>query len=201
MFYGDIQSGRRSRIALAGCALAGACALVAVAGCGSSGGGGGGQPSWASSLGSGVTVEPPGVVMPGNNTPQALMAGVIDVLTTGHLTDFCKYEEPAQQSQCNSQMSQITPSEAAGQLPTFKNAKVAYAAIDGGKALIGVTGTICVPNETPKCFTNNDPAALFDSGKSFATLWSEAQSAASNVYSLSPAIEIEGSWYADSSSS
>ena len=193
MFVG----GTRTGAALAACALA---SVAAVAGCGSSGGGGS-APSWAAKLGSGVTVESPGSPVPGNGSPQQVMVGVINAVTTGHLTDFCKYEEPSQQSQCNSQMSQVTASEAASQLPTFKNVKVAYAAIDGTKGLIGITGTVCVPNETPKCFTNNDPAALFDSGKSFSALWAQAQSAAANVYSLSPAIEVNGKWYAYSSSS
>jgi hypothetical protein len=194
MFYGGIRAGRRSRAALAGCALAG---LAAVAGCSS----GGGQPSWESKLGSGVTVESPGSVAPGNGSPQAVMSGVISALTGGHLTDFCKYEQPSEQSDCNSTMSQVTPSEAASQLPTFKNVQVAYAAIDGTKALIGITGTICDPTAKPKCFTNNDPAAIFDSGKSFSTLWTESESAASNAYSLSPAIEVNGNWYADDSNS
>ena len=163
MFGGGTQARGRATVALAACALAG---LAAVAGCSS----GGGQPSWQSKLGSGVTVESPGTVPPGNGTPQAVMSGVITALTSGHLTDFCKYEQPSAQSGCNSTMSQVTPSEAASQLPTFKGVQVAYAAIDGTKALIGITGTICIPNSKPSCFTNTDPAAIFDSGKSFSCL-------------------------------
>jgi hypothetical protein len=190
MSYGGTQAASRARTALAACALAG---LLAIAGCGSSGSA---QPSWAKALGSGVTVDAPGSPAPGNDSPDAVVIGVITAVSTSHYTDFCKYEQPSQQSQCNSSMSQMTPADAAKQLPTFKNIKVGYSAIDGRKALIGTTGTICVPNQTPSCYTNNNPAAIFDSGKSFSTLWSQAVSAAANVYSLAPAVKVNGSWYA-----
>ena len=86
------------------------------------------------------------------------------------------------------------------QLPNFKNFGIGYVAIDGTKALIGITGTICVPHQTPKCFTNTDPAAIFKSGKPFATLWTQAVAAPANVYSLSPAVKVNGKWYAYTSS-
>lgn len=173
---------------LAACALAG---LAAVAGCGSGGG-----PSWASGLGSGVTVVPPGTASPGNDSPNGVMIGVMTAISGGHLTDFCKYEQPSQQAACNSTMSQVTPAQIKGHLPTFKGVKLGYTAIDGDKALIGLTGTICQPNQTPKCFTNNDPAAILSSGKPFSKLWTDAVKAPANAYSLSPAIKINGNWYA-----
>ncbi len=189
MFYGGTRAGGRARTALAACALAG---LAAVAGCGSAAS----QPPWVKSLGSGVTVVSPGSATPGNGSPDAVMIGVITSITGGHIAGFCKYEAPSQQSQCNSAMSQVTPAQAKGQLPTFKNVKLGYTAVDGTKALIGLTGTICVPQQKPSCFTNRDPAAILDSGKPFGALWTQALKAPQNVYSLSPAQEINGSWYA-----
>jgi hypothetical protein len=47
-------------------------------------------------------------------------------------------------------------------LPIFKNVKLGYTAIDGDKALIGFTGTVCVLELSPSCFTNNDPAAILN---------------------------------------
>ena len=64
------------------------------------------------------------------------------------------------------------------------------------KALIGFTGTVCILKQYPSCFTNNDPAAILDSGKSFSTLWSQSLTSPANVYSLSPAIKFNGNWYA-----
>jgi hypothetical protein len=182
---------------LAACTMA---ALLAATGCGSSGGSGGSQPSWAKGLGTSVTVVPPGPTSPGNDSPGDVMAGVYSSITKGPITDFCKYEQPSQQSACNSTFSQVTKAEVASQLPSFTHFGLGYVAIDGAKALIGITGTICVPNQKPKCFTNTDPAAIFSSGKPFATLWTQAVAAPSNVYSLSPAIKINGKWYAYTSS-
>ena len=195
MFSGGNSRHGRAVSALGACALA---AVLAATGCSSGGGSGGGssQPSWAKSLGSSVTIIPPGSPTPGNATPPGVMAGVVKSITVGPITDFCKYEQPSAQTQCKSTFGQVTKAEVATQLPTFKNFAVGYTAIDGTKALIGITGTICVPNQKPKCYSNTNPAAILDSGKPFATLWSQAVAAPANVYSLSPAIEVNGSWYA-----
>ena len=92
-------------------------------------------------------------------------------LAIGHLISFCKYEEPSLRSQCISSMSpgpdELTNLE---YMPFYKNFKSGYTAIDGDKALIGYTGTVCVLKMLPSCFTNKDPAAILDSGKSFSAL-------------------------------
>jgi hypothetical protein len=195
MFSGRNKPRRWAAAALGAFALT---AVLAATGCSS---GGSSQPSWAKSLGSAVAIIPPGSASPGNASPPGVMAGVVKSLTTGPIADFCKYEQPSEQSACHSTFGQVTKAEVAGQVPTFKNFAVGYTAIDGTKALIDITGTICVPNQKPSCYTNKDPAALLDSGKPFATLWSQAIAAPANVYSLSPAIEVNGRWYAYTSSS
>jgi len=48
----------------------------------------------------------------------------------------------------------------------------------------------------PSCFTSNDPKAILDSGKSFGTLWSQSLTSLDNAYFLSPAIKVNGNWYA-----
>jgi hypothetical protein len=198
MFSGGSKAHGKAWTALAACAVT---ALLAATGCGSSSGGSGGsQPSWAAGLGSGVTVVPPGSTSPGQDSPGDVMAGVYSSITKGPITDFCKYEMPAQQTSCNSSFSQLTKADVASQLPSFKNFGIGYVAIDGDKGLIGITGTVCVPNQTPKCFTNTDPAAIFKSGKPFATLWTQAVAAPANAYSLSPVVKINGKWYAYTSS-
>lgn len=81
--------------------------------------------------------------------------------------------------------------------PTFKNLKAGYTAVDGDKPLVGFTGTACILQMYPSCFTNKDPAAILDSGKSFSALWSQSHaSSGENVYSLSSAIKVNGKWYA-----
>jgi hypothetical protein len=188
MFRGGTQAGLRCRVVLAACALA---SLAAVAGCTSAGN----QPSWAGALGSGVAVESPGSASAGNGSPQEVMIGVTTVFSTQHFTDLCKYEEPSHESECNP--ADWSPDQVDyAELPVFKNVKPGYTAIDGDKALVGFTGTVCVLKDYPSCFTNKDPAAVLDSGKSFSTLWSQSLMSTDNVYLPSPAVKINGNWYA-----
>ena len=84
----------------------------------------------------------------------------------------------------------------AGGEPEHWNAAIGYVAVRGDQALVGSTGTFCVPAERPRCFTNTDPAALLSGGKSFGTLWAQADRAtSSNVYKLAPCVKIGGRWH------
>jgi hypothetical protein len=76
------------------------------------------------------------------------------------------------------------------------NFALGYTAIDGGRALVGTTGTFCSPEATPKCITNDDPVAVLSSGKSFSTLWNETIHSTGG-YSLVPCIKVGGKWYLD----
>lgn len=198
------SGGRKARAVLAAGALT---AMLGAAGCSSGGGGGVGggggsgtsTPSWAAALGSGVTIVPPGPASPGNNSPDEVMAGVVTAITSGHYSDACKYFQPSAQSQCNTAMSAVTPAEAASQLPTFKNFGIGYTAIKGSKALVGTTGTVCDQQNTPACYTNTDPAAIFSSGQPFDSLWTQAGNSSGSSYTLAQVVEVNGSWYASSS--
>jgi hypothetical protein len=196
MFFLGTQAGPKGRVALAACALAG---LAAVTGCTSGGGHpsqAGGQPSWAAALGPNVTVDPPHSASAGDRSPQGVVIGVAAAFTSGHFVDLCKYQQP--RAGCTSfwgspnLRSQVDLAD----YPTFKNLKIGYTAIDGDKALVGFTGTICVLKEYPSCFTNKNPAAVLDTGKSFSALWSQSLTSQANVASLNPAIKINGNWYA-----
>jgi len=192
MFCWGTQAGRNGRSVLAACALAG---LAAVAGCTS--GAGAGAPSAAGGLGSGVRVESPRSASAGTDSPQAVMIGVVTAYSTGRFADSCKYEEPSQQFGCTSAWSPGPPGSHGdtSELPFFRNVKPGYTAIDGDKALVGFTGTRCILKELPSCITNDDPAAVLDSGKSFSTLWSQSLTSLPTVYALIPAIKVNGSWY------
>jgi hypothetical protein len=186
--------------ATSGLIACGVVALLGVAGCSSGGGSGGSAaPSWAKSLGTGVTVLAEGDA--GSGTPGAVVQSLIGDEQSGQFSKVCSLTEPSAQSQCNSAISGASAAALASAMPTYKSIAVTWTAIDGDQALVGVTGTVCTPNESPSCFTNTDPAAWFDSGKSFATLWSQSSSASSNAYSLAQLIQVNGSWYAYSSSS
>jgi hypothetical protein len=210
------------RYGLAACGVIAALA-VSVAGCSSGGSstpstsggaagtassaaaaavGGDSSPSWAAALGSGVTVMPPASVSPGLGSPQAAVTGDVENIESGQFTADCAYVEPDEQAECKSSLASIGPSAMASAAGTAKNFAIGYTAVDGTQALVGTTGTFCSPDSTPSCFTNTDPAAIFSSGKSFATLWSDANSdqTSSNAYSLAPCIEVGGKWYLDDQS-
>jgi hypothetical protein len=176
----------------------GAALLVAVtaAGCSS----GGGQPPWAKALGSGVTVTPPGNTSPDNNSPADVVTGLVDAIKAGNYKGICQYYEPSQQSTCNSNVASASPAALASAFASFKTIKATYTVIDGDQALVGATGKVCDPS-TGKCSTNNDPAAVLDSGKSFSALWKEASASSSDVYSPIPTIKINGKWYGYTSTS
>jgi hypothetical protein len=163
-----------------------ACGLVA-AGCSSNS-----APPWASALGSGVTVTAPAQVSPGNGSPGAAIEGVFAAISAKNYPAECSYVEPSKQAACKSGAASLSSSTA----PSFKNAGIGYVATDGDKALVGTTGRFCIPDQTPECYTNNDPAAIFSSKKPFSTLWTDAnKNSTTNVYSLAPCIEIGGKWY------
>lgn len=153
----------------------------------------GSAPSWAKSLGSGVTVTAPGTSTAGS--PGAVLAAAIAAIEAGSYAKICDYLQPAQQTKCSSALGSVQASAAATAMPTFKDLTVSYTATDGTKALVGMTGTICSPDQQPSCVTNNDPAAVFDSGKTFSELWTESVTSTTSAYSLTPMIEVDGKWY------
>ena len=155
--------------------------------------GAGAAPSWAKSLGSGVTVTPPGDSAAGS--PGAVLASAIAAIEAGSYAKICDYLQPSQQAKCSSALGSAQAPAVATAMPTFKNLSVSYTATDGTRALVGITGTICSPEQQPSCVTNKDAAAIFDGGKTFTVLWTEAVSSTSNAYSLTPMIEISGKWY------
>jgi hypothetical protein len=182
-----VRTRTRARAALLGCALVG---LLAAAGCGA--GSSGSQPSWAGQLGSGVTVSGPAKVAPGNGSPAAAVSGLITAFTTKQYSAECAFLEPSNQANCATAVGQMNSSNA----PYASNTGIGYVAVHGSQALVGTTGTFCSPGQTPECYTNSDPAAIFSSGKSFSDLWAEAnQNSSQNAYTLAPCVEISGKWY------
>jgi hypothetical protein len=202
------------RNVLVACGIA-VLVTAGAAACGASGGGtntngsdGGGSgtstgsslPSWAKSLGSGVQVIAPGATSPDTNTPADVVTGLVDAIKAKNYKGFCQYYEPSQQSSCESEMSQVTPAELGSALQSFTTIKPTYTVIDGSQALVGATGTVC-DSSSGKCTTNNDPAAILDSGKPFSQLWQTAVNSTSDAYEPIPVVKVNGKWYGESSGS
>lgn len=181
----------------------GATAVIALAGCSGSGSGGS-TPSWAAALGPGAKVTPPGSAAPGNDSPGAAMTGLVNAVTSKNAQAMCPYFTPDLQARCQAAFSSAaTRNAVSSQFAAMgiKNFKLGYVVTDGKQALVGTTGTACGPKDDPACSTNNDPAAIFNSGKPFATLFNTASSGSSgNSYALAPFTEVGGKWYLDISS-
>ncbi|HVA08338.1 MAG TPA: hypothetical protein VNG12_16510 [Acidimicrobiales bacterium] len=155
-------------------------------------------PSWASSLGAGVTVMPPGSTpSPGNGSPGAVVEAEVADVNAGNLAAACGLLDPSAQAAC----TQATTGQSSSGV-SYQNLGLGYIAIDGDDALVGTVGTFCSPNNSPTCVTNSDPAAIFSSGQTFATLYNAAVAAANSSsinYSLAPCIKIGSAWYLNES--
>lgn len=156
------------------------------------------DPAWAKALGANVTIIPPGKALPGNGSPGAVVQGLADALNSGKLETYCRYFTPSTQALCRKDVAGAP----AGAGPTMKGFALGYVAIDGDRALVGVTATLCQPGQTPECAANHNPAAIFSTSKSFAALWAESVTGSNSPavsYSLTPCLKTGGRWYLYSS--
>jgi len=149
-------------------------------------------PAWVPALGPHVTVTGPDQVAPGQGSPGAVLAGALAALSSQDPGAACKYLYQAG-PRCTAQFSQAPRN----QLPYAVSVKVSYVAIDGTQALVGFTGKICSPGNTPECVTNTDPAAIFSGGDTFTTLWTQTTGPTygNSGYSLQPCSKTGGKWY------
>ena len=178
---------------------AGVCAgLLVVTGCGSGAGGGsrGGAPAWAGSFGAGVTVEAPAFAS-ATGSPQVVVRAYVHALDSGDFAGACGYVVPADQAACKAAVAENGNQLAMPPGDTYTGFSVGYTLIDGHQALVGATGELCVQTQAQTCVGNSDPAAVLDSGKSFAALWARALHAPTGAYSPIPCAEVNGTWYLD----
>jgi hypothetical protein len=167
-------------------------ALAVLAGCGSAASS---APGWAAGLGPGVTVSPPASAAPGDDSPAAAVQGLFAALAARQFVKVCDYFQPDFRSRCQATYSNVQ----ASQMPSVTNAGIGYVAVDGAQALVGTTGTFCQPTQTPRCYTNTDPAAIFSKPRPFAQLWAATlKSSGASTYQLAPCVEVAGKWYLSS---
>jgi hypothetical protein len=145
--------------------------------------------SWQQALGAGVTVTEPATPAPGLGSPGAAAHGALTVLTAAG----CRYYQPSAQAECRRLIAEVP----GGSIGTATGFRLGYVAVDGDRAIVGFTGTECLPGQHPRCYTNRDPAAIFSTAQSFATLWTESVASVNVfIYSLTPCVRIGGRWYA-----
>jgi hypothetical protein len=188
-------------------------AALAVAGCGTGGSASSGAssgaagsstlPSWAAALGTGVTLQGP-TNSPAANSPQATVKAYVAALTSGaNPANACAYLIPASQSSCQSAISKAAQ-EGEGITYSYRSFALGYTAIDGTQALVGSTYTqFCVVTGAKSCAPNiTDPKTVFQTGVSFATLWTQTQQGTGgSSFSPVPCIVLNGKWYVDAPSS
>ncbi|HEX3962678.1 MAG TPA: hypothetical protein VHZ03_39610 [Trebonia sp.] len=197
-----------------GLAAFGVIAALAVAGCGQSGSAGSAAssgaagsstlPSWAAALGTGVTLEAP-TKNPAAGSPQATVKAYVAALTSGaNPASACAYLIPSSQSSCQNSIS-TTAQQGQEITYSYRSFGLGYTAIHGSQALVGSTyAQFCVQAASRNCAPDiTDPKTVFESGISFATLWTQTQqqNSGSSSFSPVPCIVLNGKWYVDAPSS
>ena len=143
-----------------------------------------------------MVVYAPQSESPGHGAPGQPVEGLLAAVKAKDYVGECAYTDPTWQATCKSAMNQIQAAPG-NELPYSKNAAIGYTVVYGDRALVGTTGTFCDPTQTPACFTNTNPAAIFSAAhKTFSQLWNEAISGnTANAYSLAPVSLLNGKWY------
>ena len=146
--------------------------------------------TWQQALGDGVVVTMPATPAPGSGSPGAAVLGE-DKAT---LLAGCGYFQPSFQAECR-----LMVREHPNPNPeTMTGIQLGYVAVDGIRALVGVTATACQRGQHPECITNRDPAAIFSTAKPFGTQWNQAVGSVNSPvlsYALTPCVRVNGRWY------
>lgn len=132
-------------------------------------------------MGAGVT----GCSSSTSNGPEQVAAKYVAAYSKNDLKTACQYVDPAYRAKCTS---------AAG-LGTFsgQNLKVHKTVISGDRALVSVTGTICVNGS---CQSATDPqSGMPNQSVSFDQAWNRAVSSSSNNAAASAMKRVSGKWY------
>lgn len=172
-------------------------AVAATAGCGSaaSSGPGSGVASstanaTAATAASASTATGAGAAASGGATPRQVVTGFVRTELAGHWSKLCSYFPPGKRSGCSSQAGGLSGK------PTGK-LTVDGAVISGKRALVKVTGHICLSGNSD-CQSNSDPeAGLPSESETFTQAYNKA--VAGGAFSPLPCIKVKGRWYVNGS--
>jgi hypothetical protein len=172
-------------------------AVAVTAGCGSAASSGPGSglasstaSATAATTASASTATGTGAAASGVATPQQVVTGFVQTELAGHWSKLCSYLPPGKRSSCTSGAASLS-GKPTGMLT------VDGAVISGKRALVKVTGHLCLPGNTD-CQSNSDPEAGMPSGsETFTQAYDKA--VAGNGFSPLPCIKIKGRWYVNGS--
>jgi hypothetical protein len=123
-------------------------------------------------------------------TPQQVVTGFIRAELAGHWSKLCSYLPPGKRSGCTSGAASLS-GKPTGTLT------VDGAVISGKRALVKVTGHLCLPGSTD-CQSNSDPETGMPGGsETFTQAYNKA--VAGNGFSPLPCIKVKGRWYVNGS--
>lgn len=163
------------------------CSSAASSGAGSSTASGAATASAASTANAGTGT---GSTAAGFATPQQVVTGFVQTELAGHWAKLCSYFPPAKRSGCSSSAGSLTGK------PTGK-LTVDGAVIRGKRALVKVTGHVCLSGKSD-CQSNSEPEAGMPTGsETFTQAYDKA--VAGNAFSPLPCIKIKGRWYVNGS--
>ncbi len=184
--------------------LAAAAVLGVTAGCGSASSSGGAASSTGSTsaTGTSATAAGTGTSSTGTSstgtsstgggvaTPEQVVTGFVQTELAGHWSKLCPYFPPGKRSSCSSDAGSLSGK------PTGK-LTVGSAVVSGKRALVPVTGHICLSGKSD-CQSNTDPEAGLPSGSETFTQAYD-KSVAGNVFSPVPCVKVNGRWYVNGS--
>jgi hypothetical protein len=178
--------------------LAAAAVLAITAGCSSassSGAAGGtasstGSAAGATAAGTASASTGGGAAASGVATPQQVVTEFIQNELAGHWSKLCYYFPPAKRPGCSSDAGSLSGK------PTGK-LTVDGAVISGTRALVKVTGHICLSGKSD-CQGNTDPELGMPTGsETFLQAYDKA--VANGAFSPLPCIKVKGQWYVNGS--
>jgi hypothetical protein len=185
--------------------LATAAGLAVTAGCGSASSSGAASATAAStttstaastasattSTGAGARSAAAGSAAAGSATPREAVAGFVQTELAGHWKQLCSYLPPGMRSACISGSTSISGK------PTGK-LTVGSAVVSGQRAMVPVTGHICLPGRSD-CLGNTNPEAGLPTGSETFTQAYDKAVAAGGGFSPVPCIKVNGRWYVNGS--
>ena len=129
-------------------------------------------------------------VGPGHGSPQAVLAGLIQVIQSRNAKSLCQYFPPSVQKTCESQISSASVNGL-----VLQGASIGHAAQQGNRAIVVLLANKYCSSGGP-CYSNHDPNAGLPSGSvTFTSAWTKALSGNS---AKDPAVAMQlvnGQWY------
>ena len=129
---------------------------------------------------------PSGSIAAGHQSPEAAVQGFLAADMAGAHPTACSYEAPAIQPSCEQAAGPVSQPAISGRYVIHGQV------IAGGRALVEVTGSICMPSTG--CASNADPAHGMPAS---AAEFSRAYGLAMNQggFSPVPCVKVSGEWY------